>query len=313
MRKYVLLSILWASLVQLCAFQGLPSRVNMNTWGFGPWVQSSVGSPLPTPQTFRSTAEQLVVDPNNFVFNYAANTQCEVVVKGIERYRERIFNPARWPRKPAEINIQQHPKDTSKVAQQQAVKVLQNLEIIISGSVCDTQPKFGDDEQCHTQSWGPGQPGLLTACSQAKLTSAARPFLPYGPIDPSKDANYEFLRRLFDEITRVFPDEFLHLGGDEQRHSGSLLEAHYIHRLIDIINSLEKKKKPIVWQEVFDNGVPLSNDTVVHIWIGDNWQDEMAKVTRANKKVILSAGWYLNYISYGLDWEKYYLQDPEGF
>jgi hypothetical protein len=66
----------------------------------------------------------------------------------------------------------------------------------------------------HTMSWGPGQPGLLTKCYQNQWRSS-RPFLPFGPIDPSNEKNYEFLQKLFDEITKVFPDEFLHLGGDE--------------------------------------------------------------------------------------------------
>jgi hexosaminidase len=36
-------------------------------------------------------------------------------------------------------------------------------------------------------------------------------------------------------------------------------------------------------------------------------------VTKAGHKALLSAGWYLNYISYGIDWEKFYRQDPEDF
>ena len=30
-------------------------------------------------------------------------------------------------------------------------------------------------------------------------------------------------------------------------------------------------------------------------------------------KVLLSAPWYLNYISYGIDWHKYYKIDPQDF
>lgn len=39
----------------------------------------------------------------------------------------------------------------------------------------------------------------------------------------------------------------------------------------------------------------------------------MENVIRHGYKAILSAPWYLNYISYGRDWSKYYEQDPHTF
>ncbi len=37
----------------------------------------------------------------------------------------------------------------------------------------------------------------------------------FGPIDPTKDKNYETLTKLFTEVSRVFPDKYVHLGADE--------------------------------------------------------------------------------------------------
>ena len=37
----------------------------------------------------------------------------------------------------------------------------------------------------------------------------------FGPIDPTNEANYEFLKQFFTEVTALFPDHYVHLGGDE--------------------------------------------------------------------------------------------------
>lgn len=62
----------------------------------------------------------------------------------------------------------------------------------------------------HTLSWryGAGVPSLLSECSDNN------PEL-LGPIDPTLEENYRFIRTLFTEISELFRDEFLHLGGDE--------------------------------------------------------------------------------------------------
>lgn len=57
------------------------------------------------------------------------------------------------------------------------------------------------------------------------------------------------------------------------------LEEIYVKRLVDIASNLNANS--VVWQEVFDNGVVLPQDTVVHIW-KDNMEEELAKVRQTN-------------------------------
>ncbi|KAH9503535.1 hypothetical protein Btru_068140 [Bulinus truncatus] len=70
-------------------------------------------------------------------------------------------------------------------------------------------PEF--DTPGHTYSWGLSRPELLTQCYTGN--SPVKGYL--GPIDPSKNSTYRFLKTLFQEVMEVFKDQYLHLGGDE--------------------------------------------------------------------------------------------------
>lgn len=189
-------------------------------------------------------------------------------------------------------------------------------------------PEF--DTPGHSQSWGRGQPGLLTPCY-----NASGPDGTFGPIDPTREENFAFLTTLFAEIAGVFPDEYVHVGGDEvvfdcwatnpavlawmaARGMGanfSLLESYYVQRVLDIVQGLGKI--PVGWQEIYDNKLNLTSQTVVSAWKNPfaAGQDELAKVTGAGFQTLLASGWYLNYEAYvnGGQWRQFYLNDPHNF
>nr|XP_033775448.1 beta-hexosaminidase subunit alpha isoform X2 [Geotrypetes seraphini]XP_033775449.1 beta-hexosaminidase subunit alpha isoform X2 [Geotrypetes seraphini] len=184
------------------------------------------------------------------------------------------------------------------------------------------------DTPGHTQSWGKGVPGLLTPCYEGAKSSGT-----YGPVNPTLNSTYHFMAEFFNEVSSVFPDFYIHLGGDEvdffcwksNPHVQEFmkimqfgddytkLESFYIKKLMDIISWCGKGY--LVWQEVFDNQVEMRNDTVVHIWKGDEkaYLQELAAVTKAGHRALLSSPWYLNVISYGQDWTHAYLVEPLNF
>ncbi|XP_053973335.1 beta-hexosaminidase subunit alpha-like [Hylaeus volcanicus] len=185
-------------------------------------------------------------------------------------------------------------------------------------------PEF--DTPGHTRSWGLAYPELLTPC----YDSTGRPNGKLGPMNPTHHGLYDFLRNLFAEIVQVFPDQYVHLGGDEvpfdcwksnpevnaymNAHNISRnyvrLEGEYIAKLLQITDSLQANA--IVWQEVFDNGVAMPNSTVVHVWTG-LWSKELENATKAGHPVLLSACWYLDHVAGGGDWKKFYKCDPLSF
>ena len=46
-----------------------------------------------------------------------------------------------------------------------------------------------------------------------------------------------------------------------------MLEEFYIRRILEIVQNL--RAGSIVWQEVFQHGIRLPIDTIVHLWTGN--------------------------------------------
>nr|XP_040018075.1 beta-hexosaminidase subunit alpha isoform X1 [Gasterosteus aculeatus aculeatus] len=187
-------------------------------------------------------------------------------------------------------------------------------------------PEF--DSPGHTASWGKGQSDLLTPCYRGSSLSGT-----FGPVNPVLPSTYQFMARLFKEVSSVFPDSHIHLGGDEVNFSCwssnpdirafmkkmgfgvdfTKLEAFYMENIVNITSALNKTA--IVWQDVFDYHELIPKDTVLHIWKGTpaSYQAELSRMTKAGMKVLLAAPWYINHISYGQDWHQYYNVQPLDF
>ena len=178
---------------------------------------------------------------------------------------------------------------------------------------------------------GWGSLGVLTQCYDA---ATGRP-TNYGPLNPTLNLTYTVLSQLFAEVKEVFaPEAYIHVGGDEvpkecwesneqigewmAKHTPvrdfAGLETYFEQRLLALLKA--QGSSYIVWQEILDNGAKVRPETIIEVWKGGTgyaWQSEMAKVTRSGFRTVLSAPFYLNYISYGADWPKYYQVEPANF
>jgi len=138
-------------------------------------------------------------------------------------------------------------------------------------------------------------------------------------LDPSSEAVYDALDALFAELARVFPDEYVHIGGDEvrsrwwsedegiQRYMAAheladdrALQAHFNRRVCEQL--ARHGKRVLGWDEVLHAQMP---DLLVQNWRGASTRD---RALARSLDCIVSAGYYLD-LMYPAD--VYYGYDPE--
>ncbi|MGR5943733.1 beta-N-acetylhexosaminidase [Enterobacter sp. C4G1] len=125
-------------------------------------------------------------------------------------------------------------------------------------------------------------------------------------LDPTKKATYSFAEAMVSELAAIFPDPYLHIGGDEVddtqwkenaaiqkfMRDNKLADSHalqaYFNRKLETL--LEKHHRQMVgWDEIFHPDLPKS--ILIQSWQG---QDALGQVADKGYKGILSTGFYLD-------------------
>ncbi len=165
-------------------------------------------------------------------------------------------------------------------------------------------PEF--DIPGHTTSWMVGYPDLASAPGPFSIE---RHFGVFNPVmDPTRDSTYEFLDKFIGEMADIFPDAYLHIGGDENNgvewkqnpkiqafaaahnlHGTAAIQAYFNQRLLPILT--KHSKKMIGWDEVLTPDLP--KDVMVQSWRGF---DSLAAGAKQGYSGILSAGYYLDHM-----------------
>ncbi len=171
-------------------------------------------------------------------------------------------------------------------------------------------------------------PGHCTAMLKAypQLASIKREYelqRYFGVFDPAldvtKEYTYAFLDTLFTEMSQLFPDEYFHIGGDENtgkdwerspaikaymQQKGMTtyqqLQTEFISRLLPILQ--KNGKKMMGWDEILHRGVP--HDIMIQSWRGTASVEEAAKKGYTS---LLSTGYYIDLIQ---PTDFHYLVDP---
>jgi hexosaminidase len=176
-------------------------------------------------------------------------------------------------------------------------------------------PEF--DLPGHTTSWFVAYPEFSSAPGSYAIE---RKFGVFGPaFNPANEKVYAFLGAFLKEMAGLFPDPYLHIGGDEvEGHQwdaspeilafkkkrgladNAALQAYFNTRLLKIL--AKYRKKMVGWDEIFQPTLP--KDIVIHSWRGP---ESLVEAARNGYQGILSNGYYIDLCQPA---EAHYLNDP---
>ncbi len=172
-------------------------------------------------------------------------------------------------------------------------------------------PEF--DMPGHARSWVIGYPELASGSGPYTLESGD------AILDPTRETTYKFLEKFIAEMTKLFPDEYFHIGGDEVdgkewdanpkiqefMHAHNMkndqdLQAYFNQRLEKIVS--KNHKTTVGWDEILHPDLPKS--IVVQSWRG---QQSLATAAQQGYRGLLSYGYYLDLMWTGA---RHYAVDP---
>jgi hexosaminidase len=176
-------------------------------------------------------------------------------------------------------------------------------------------PEF--DIPGHSTAWFVGYPELASAPGPYTIE---RRWGVLDPVfDPTKEETYQFFDKFFAEMCALFPDEYFHIGGDENngKHwnanqdiqkfmkerniaDNHELQTYFNNRILEILTRYGKKM--VGWDEILHPGMP--KNVVIQSWRGTKFLFESASSGYAG---VLSNGYYIDLIQSA---EFHYLNDP---
>jgi len=176
-------------------------------------------------------------------------------------------------------------------------------------------PEF--DIPGHSTSWLVGYPELGSA--PGPYTIEREWGIKDPTFNPTIKATYKFFNHFFKEMAALFPDDYIHIGGDEnngkhwdanpkiqafkkKRHlpDNHALQAYFNQKILRILTRY--KKRMVGWDEIFQSYLPKS--IVIQSWRG---KKALREAARKGYNSILSNGYYIDLVQ---PTDFHYLNDP---
>lgn len=176
-------------------------------------------------------------------------------------------------------------------------------------------PEF--DMPGHATSWLVSHLEIASAPGPYKIERQPGIFDP--TLDPTNEKTYKLLCVFFKEMASLFPDAYMHIGGDEnegkQWNANPKIQAfmrekgirnnHELQTYFNqrILKFLQKNGKIMMgWDEIFQPALP--KNVVIHSWRG---QKALADAARQGYRGVLSNGYYIDLMYPASD---HYAADP---
>jgi hexosaminidase len=138
-------------------------------------------------------------------------------------------------------------------------------------------------------------------------------------LDPTREETYQFIQRFLTEMAGIFPDPYVHIGGDEtdspewktnpriqafmhehQLKDSDALQAYFNRRVLTILTGLHKHM--VGWDEILNPAIP--KDVVIQSWRGEA---SLVKGAQQGYQGVLSQPYYLDGMKPA---GEHYLADP---
>jgi hexosaminidase len=176
-------------------------------------------------------------------------------------------------------------------------------------------PEF--DMPGHTRSWFVGYP--LLASAHGPYTIRREFGIDDAAMDPTRESTYQFLDRFLGEMAALFPDPYMHVGGDESNgkqwmanprvrsfmrthhlKDTAALQTYFESRVLEILT--KHHKHMVGWDEILNPALP--KDAIIQSWRGP---EGLFAAARDGHQAILSQPYYLDGMKSA---KEHYQSDP---